>query len=105
MVTLAPVHRLSSPHHFDERSRQARRSPEGLFAGTDSRVFALCITYDRGRDDTKSCMAGVDSRVYAPCRPRVWGKLRDQWVEVLEVEQWQLVGKTGLSSLFVEQSQ
>ena len=83
-------------------------------AGTDSRVFSLWMTYNRGRGDTKSCMAGTDSRVYAPCRPRVWGKLRDEWVEGPEVEgpssrcRWWvvlLVGKTGLSSPLVGQAQ
>ena len=35
----------------------------------------------------KSCAAGTYSRVHAPCWPSVCGKLRDQWVEVPEVEQ------------------
>ena len=37
---------------------------------------------------TESCVAGTDSRVFALCRPRVWGKSRDQWVEGPKVEQW-----------------
>ena len=36
----------------------------------------------------KPCVAGTDSRVYAPCGSRFFGKLRDQLVEVPEVEQW-----------------
>ena len=35
----------------------------------------------------KSCVVGTDLRVYALCRPRVWSKLRDQWLEGPKVEQ------------------